>query len=137
MAILDSEAAWALAWLATHVVGVVVMLVLRGRSYRQVLVAEHWRAHAEDSERDEADKLVILTRDRHRRNNALLLVTVGYLLLGLLVFSLTLKPWLDPRLASVLSRAILTIGEAVWIASAWLSVSVGDRIAPSHFKSEA
>lgn len=126
---LDDELFWAVLWALVHVVGMVAMLVLRHRSQRQVHVAEHWRAHAGAADRQEADDLVTLTRDRHRRNNALVILVGGDLLLGLLVLSYTVTPWLDDVWYRAISRLILTLGEAVVIGSAWLSVVVGDRIA--------
>jgi hypothetical protein len=132
---MDSELLWAVLWALVHVVGVVAVLVLRRRSARQLLVAEHWRAHAATADRQEADDLVLLTRDRHRRNGALAVVVVGYLLLGLIVVSYTLYPWLDGMAYRVISRLILTGGEAVLIGSAWASVAVGDRIAAKTTRS--
>jgi hypothetical protein len=68
---MDNELLWAVLWALVHVVGVVAVLMLRRRSARQLLVAEHWRAHAATADRQEAEDLVLLTRDRHRRNGAL------------------------------------------------------------------
>lgn len=128
---LDSEVFWALLWALVHVVGVTAIVVLRQRSRRQVRVAERWLAHAGSGDRQEAADLVILTRDRHRRNNALVIVVGSYLLLGILVLSYTVHPWLDADWYRIVSRLILTVGEAVLIGSAWASVVVGDRIARS------
>lgn len=126
---MDSEIFWAGAWALSHLAGLIIMLVLRRRSARQLRVAIDWQRAAIDAERRDADDLVMLTRDRHRRNTALLVVTFGYLVLGVLVLSLTIRPWLSPELYSMIARTILTVGEFVWIGSAWLSVAVGDRIA--------
>jgi hypothetical protein len=128
---LDSDEFWAAAWALAHAVGLFAMLTLRHRSLRQVHVAEHWRAHAAPGEREEADDLVMLTRDRHRRNNALTIVIGGYFLLGVLVVSVAIEPWLDPALYRAASRLILIGGEAVLIGSAWISVRVGDQLARS------
>jgi hypothetical protein len=129
MSPLDNELFWAVIWALVHVCGVIATLVLRQRSARQLGVAEAWRAHAAPDDRQEADDLVLLTGDRHRRNGALVVVVVGYLLLGLLVLSQTISPWLDDVTYRVVSRLDLTTGEAVLIGSAWASVLVGDRIA--------
>jgi hypothetical protein len=126
---IDSEETWAVLWALVHVVGMVVMLMLRSRSQRQVHVAEHWRAHAAPADHQEADDLVTLTRDRHRRNGALVILVSSDLLLGLLVLSYTITPWLDAIWYRAISRLILTAGEAVVVGSAWISVAVGDRIA--------
>jgi hypothetical protein len=129
MSPLDNELFWAVIWALVHVCGVIATLVLRQRSARLLGVAEAWRAHAAPDDRQEADDLVLLTGDRHRRNGALVVVVVGYLLLGLLVLSQTISPWLDDVTYRVVSRLDLTTGEAVLIGSAWASVLVGDRIA--------
>jgi hypothetical protein len=49
--------------------------------------------------------------------------------------SYTLYPWLDGMAYRVISRLILTGGEAVLIGSAWASVVVGDRIAAKTTRS--
>jgi divalent metal cation (Fe/Co/Zn/Cd) transporter len=132
---MDDELFWSAVWALVHVVGLIVMLVLWRRSRRQVRVAEHWRAHAAPADHRDADDLVTLTRDRHRRNGALVVVVGGYLLLGVIVLSYTLYPWLDGMAYRVISRLILTGGEAVLIGSAWASVAVGDRIATKTTRS--
>jgi divalent metal cation (Fe/Co/Zn/Cd) transporter len=134
---MDNELLWAVLWALVHVIGVVAVLTLRCRSARQLLVAEHWHAHAAPADRQEAGDLVLLTRDRHRRNGALAVVVGGYLLLGLIVVSYTLYPWLDGMAYRVISRLILTIGEVVLIGSAWASVVVGDRIAAKTTRSRS
>lgn len=126
---LDSELMWAAIWALVHVLGVAAVLVLRRRSARQLRVAEHWRAHAAPGDRQEADDLVLLTRDRHRRNGSLVVVIGGYLVLGLLVLSYTAYPWIDEATYRAISRLLLVIGEIVMVGSAWASVLVGDRIA--------
>lgn len=125
----ESEIFWAGAWAFVHVAGFAIMLVLRRRSARQVRVAEDWQRHVPPSDQQEADDLVVLTRDRHRRNTALVIVAVSYLLLGAIVLASTIYPWLDTWVYRTLTRAILTAGEVVWVGSAWLSVTTGDRIA--------
>jgi hypothetical protein len=124
----DDELFWAVIWMLVHVIGIIAMLTLRSRSVRQVHVAEHWAEHAAPADQQEAHDLVLLTRDRHRRNNALVIVVGGFSLLGLLVLSYAIYPWIDGTWYRIISRLILTIGEAVMIGSAWLSVIVGDRI---------
>ena len=120
---------WAGMWALAHAVGLVVMLVLRQRSARQVRVAERWRGRAAAGDREEAEVLVALTRDRHRRNEALAVVAGIYLALGLLALSVTLAPWLRGDAYRTIARATLVIGELIWIGSAWASVTTGDRIA--------
>jgi hypothetical protein len=127
--VLDSELFWAVVWALIHVAGVIAVLVLRSRSQRQLRIAEHWREQAAPPDRQEADDLVLLTRDRHRRNGVLVAVVGGYLLLGVLVLSYALDPWLDGAAYRVISRLILVGSEVALIGSAWASVVVGDQIA--------
>jgi hypothetical protein len=126
---LDREEFWAVVWALTHVVGVIIMLRLRSRSDRQVQVAERWAIRGEFDDPQDADDLVRLTKDRHRRNNALVIVTSSHLLLGIVVLSVTFYQWLDPIWYRATSRLILTASDAVLIGSAWLSVAVGDKLA--------
>jgi hypothetical protein len=126
--VLDSEEFWAVVWALTHVIGVIAMLKLRSRSVRQVHVAERWATRKEFDDPQDAEDLVRLTRDRHRRNNALVVVVCSDLALGLLVLSMTFFDWLDPITYRAVSRLILTGGEATLIVSAWMSVIVGDQL---------
>lgn len=126
---IPDEVLWAGAWALFHATGLAIMLVLRHRSAHQIRVAERWRDRAIPEERQEASDLVALTRDRHRRNDALVVVAAAYLALGLLVLSWTIYPWITQDTYQIVARLILTGGEVVWIGSAWLSVMVGDQIA--------
>jgi hypothetical protein len=126
---LDSEEFWAVLWALTHIGGAIIMLRLRSRSVRQVHVAERWVTEGKFEDPQDATDLLRLTRDRHRRNNALSVVLCSYLVLGLLVLSMTFYEWLDPITYRALSRLILTGGEVVLVGSAYLSVMVGDDLA--------
>jgi PDZ domain-containing secreted protein len=119
---------WSILWALTHLIGVVVTVVLRRRSGQQLRVARGWQAAAAPGERQEALDLVEVTRDRHRRNGALVITAVSYFALGVMVVSFVISPWLSLETYVVVNRVILTIGEWIWIGSAWMSVRVGDRI---------
>lgn len=125
---MNEEVFWAGAWALCHVVGFVVMFILRQRSKRQLQVAREWKRIAIPEDQEEADELIVLTSDRHRRNESLLLVAFGYLMLGFIVLTFTIEPWMSPDIYKIISRTILTGGEIVWIGSAWMSVATGDRI---------
>jgi hypothetical protein len=128
MSVLNSEIFWAAVWALTHLAGLVVMLILSRRSWRQLDVAHRWRRSVTTRERRDADDLIVLTHDRHRRNMGLTLAALLYLVLGLLVVSASIHPWLDPDVFTTVARLILTAGEVIWIGSAYLSVTTGDRL---------
>lgn len=125
---MNEEVFWAGAWALCHVVGFIVMFILRQRSKKQLQVAQNWKKVALPEDMEEADELIILTSDRHRRNESLLLVAFGYFMLGFIVLTWTIQPWMSLDAYKIVNRTILTGGEIVWIGSAWMSVATGDRI---------
>jgi hypothetical protein len=124
----DSEELWSAAWMLTHVVGLVVMVILSRRSARQVQVSEHWLARAESRDKPDALDLVTMTSDRHRLYMAMTFTAGLYLVVGLLVFSQTVEPWLSMPSYRLINRTLLTIGEVTWIAAAWLSLATGEHL---------